>query len=393
MLTYTGLSFGGFPYFRIDRTGIALIGGTAVVAFGIISFDEAIRAIDFNTIILLLGMMILSTNLKLAGFFALVSSFIKKYFENPALLLASVIFFSGFLSALYVNDTICIFFTPFLLEMTFALSLNPVPYLIALATASNIGSLATITGNPQNMLIGIFSGISYNDFALKLSPSAFLGLAADFLVLYLIYRKKLIYPETKSKITVNRIVHKALLYKTLAVTAIMFVFLFAGYNISLVAISAAALLLITRRVKPDKVYQNINWNLLMMFCGLFVVISAVEKTGLSAIFFEGAMKYNIHNETIFAGVMAVLSNLVSNVPAVVLFKPLMNYFPDPEKFWLILAMASTFAGNLTIIGSVANLIVVEQSKKHVKIGFFEYMKAGVPVTIISMVIGILMLRA
>ncbi|MFA5859026.1 MAG: anion transporter [Elusimicrobiota bacterium] len=391
-ITYIGLSFGGIPGLRLDRAGIALTGAVACVVAGILSFNEAVRAIDFNTIILLLGMMMVASNLRIAGFFAVVSDVIKKHCHNPVLLLAAVILSSGILSALYVNDTVCIFFTPFVLELAYALGLNPVPYLIALVTGSNIGSVATITGNPQNMLIGIFSGIPYTAFFFELAPVAVVGLLLNFGVVYLIYRNKLTAGANDSKrIIVNRVVHKPLLYKTLLITAGMLIFFFLGYNISLVAITAAGVLLITRRVKPGKVYQYINWNMLMMFSGLFVVIHAVEKSGLSQQFFVYTNNFNLSSVPVFAAVTAILSNLVSNVPAVVLFKSMIPNFADPQKMWLLLAMASTFAGNLTIIGSVANLIVIEQAKEHVHISFLEYLKTGVPLTLATIIAGCLML--
>ena len=391
LLTYVGLSFGGIPYFKLDRAGIAIVGAVATVIFGILNFKEAIYAIDFNTIILLLGMMMVAANLRVAGFFSVLSSVIKKRFYNPVILLFVVIFVSGILSAMYVNDTVCIFFTPFVIELVFSLSLNPLPYLIGLVTASNIGSVCTITGNPQNMLIGIFSGIPYHRFFFKLSPVAFICLLVDFVIVFMIYRNKLVLEVVQKNVKTNKVIHKFLIYKTLIITVTMFILFFVGFNISLVAIMAAAVLLITRRVNPEKIYSHINWSLIMMFCGLFVVIHATEKSGLSKIFFDWAMNFRIENVFIFSSVVAVLSNLVSNVPAVILFKPMMNNFTNPEKFWLLLAMASTFAGNFSIIGSVANLIVVEQSKPYVKIGFFEYLKVGIPLTIISIFIGLLLL--
>lgn len=391
VITYIGFSFGGFPYLRVDRAGVAIIGAVALVSAGILTFDESIKAIDFNTIILLLGMMMVAANLRISGFFAVVSRFVKQKFYHPLIFLAAIVLVSGILSAIYVNDTICIFFTPFIIEMTYALSLNPVPYLIALATASNIGSVATITGNPQNMLIGIFSGIPFLKFASKLAPIALVCLIIDYFVIYLIYRKKLSVVHPHKNFRTGNIVYKPLLYKTLSVTLLMLFCFFAGYNISLVAIAAASVLLITRRIKSDKIYNYINWNLLMMFSGLFIIIHAVEKIGLSGLFLQWALKFNLDNKAVFSVVTAIISNLVSNVPAVILFKPIVNHFPSPEKFWFLLAMASTFAGNLTIIGSVANLIVVEQAKDYVKISFFEYLKVGMPVTVLTVLVGFLLL--
>ena len=391
ILTYVGLSFGGFPYFRLDRAGIAIVGAVLMVTFGALSFEEAVKAVDFNTILLLLGMMMVSANLKVSGFFILVSRFIQKHFKNPVLLLASLILIAGALSALYVNDTICIFFTPFLLEIIGALSLNPIPFLIGFVTACNIGSAATLTGNPQNMLIGMYSGISYFNFFIKLFPVVILGLFINFLTVLLIYRKKLTVKKPLTFQKSKKVIHFALMYKTLAVSFLMLLAFFLGVNLALTAISGAALLLITRRVNPEKIYDGINWSLLLMFAGLFIVVRALETSGLAVKFFDIAQDFNLGNKWSFTLAATLLSNLVSNVPAVLLFKPIMNMFASPEKMWLLLAMVSTFAGNLTIIGSVANLIVVEQAKPYVKIKFFEYLKVGVPLTLITILLGTLLL--
>ncbi|OGF45760.1 MAG: hypothetical protein A2452_01695 [Candidatus Firestonebacteria bacterium RIFOXYC2_FULL_39_67] len=391
ILTYAGLSFGGFPYFRLDRAGIAIVGAVLMVAFGALSFEEALKAIDFNTILLLLGMMMVSANLKTAGFFVMLSCFIQKRIKTPVYLLAVIIFVAGGLSALYVNDTICIFFTPFLLEIISALSLNPIPFLIGFVTACNIGSAATLTGNPQNMLIGIYSGISYFEFFIKLFPIVLLCLIINFLAVFLIYRRKLV-SATPAKIPKSKeVIHLSLIYKTLAVTFLMFVSFFLGVNLALTAISGAALLLITRRINPEKIYNGVNWSLLLMFSGLFIVVHALEKSGISLKFFELAKTFNLENKWSFSFAATILSNIVSNVPAVLLFKPIMNMFANPEKMWLLLAVISTFAGNLTLVGSVANLIVVEQAKPYVKLGFFEYLKVGIPLAIITIIIGTLLL--
>ncbi|OGF50758.1 MAG: hypothetical protein A2231_02740 [Candidatus Firestonebacteria bacterium RIFOXYA2_FULL_40_8] len=391
ILTYIGLSFGGLPYFRLDRAGIAIVGAVLMVVFGALTFEEAGKAIDFNTILLLLGMMMVSANLKVAGFFVLVSRFIQKRTKNPIVLLAAIILISGGLSALYVNDTICIFFTPFLLEIICALSLNPIPFLIGFVTACNIGSAATLTGNPQNMLIGIYSGISYYNFFIKLFPVVLLCLLANFLVVFLIYRRKLTIKTPVQIPKSKKVIHLSLIYKTMAVTFLMLVAFFGGVNLALTAISGAALLLITRRVNPEKIYDGINWSLLLMFSGLFIVVHALEKSGASLKFFEIAQTFNLENKWSFSFAATILSNIVSNVPAVLLFKPIMSIFVNPEKMWVLLAMVSTFAGNLTIIGSVANLIVVEQAKPYVKLGFFEYLKVGIPLTIITIIAGVLLL--
>jgi Na+/H+ antiporter NhaD/arsenite permease-like protein len=267
-----------------------------------------------------------------------------------------------------------------------------VPYLMAVATGSNIGSVATITGNPQNMIIGAFSRIAYGEFLMALAPVAAIGLVLAVLVLVAVYWRefriedpvKLDYPRVRT----NRV----LMWKSLGVSAAMIVFFFAGWPVPMVALAAGALLLITRRVKPEKVYQEIDWPLLVMFVGLFIVVAGIEKTVLMGIAAETVTRLQLDRIEVLSAVTAVLSNLVSNVPAVLLFKPLVAHLADPKRAWLTIAMASTLSGNLTLLGSVANLIVVQRARAQVTIGFWEYLKAGAPLAIATIIVGVMVLR-
>ncbi|HEY7138995.1 MAG TPA: anion transporter [Methylomirabilota bacterium] len=386
--TYLGLALGRLPGFRVDRTGVAIIGATVMVVSGVLPWEKAVAAVDAHTLVLLFGMMIVAAYLRLSGFFHLVTHWAVRRARSPMELLAAVALASGVLSALFVNDVICLVLAPVVLAVVRQLRLPPVPYLLALATAANVGSVGTLTGNPQNMLIGGFSRISYRTFLAHEGPVALIGLACVIGVLWLAYRRQLAVPLPPVNLAANFPVHAALMTKTIVAVCVMLVAFFAGVPIALVAVGGAAVCLLTRRVKPEKVYREIDWHLLVLFTGLFVVIGGVEEARLTAPLFDLAGRLALYRPAVLTVTAAVLSNLVSNVPAVLLFKTVVPSFGEPARAWLILAMASTLAGNLTILGSVANLIVVEAAREErVPIGFWEYARIGVPITLVTLVFG------
>jgi Na+/H+ antiporter NhaD/arsenite permease-like protein len=242
------------------------------------------------------------------------------------------------------------------------------------------------------MLVGSFSGIAYRSFLLREAPVAVVGLALVFLVIWLAYRRRLPPALPAGDLEERFAVHRALMIKTMAAVSVMLVAFLAGVPIALVAIGGAAYCLLTRRVNPDKVYREIDWGLLVLFTGLFVVIGGVEASGLAGELLGWAQAIGLHRPVVLVAVTAGLSNLVSNVPAVLLFRTVIPTFGEPTRAWLLLAMASTLAGNLTILGSVANLIVVEQARgAGVQIGFAEYSRVGVPVTLLTLLVGWLLL--
>ena len=390
-LTYLALAMGRVPGLKIDRAGIALVGAGAMLAAGALSMDEASEAVDLPTITLLFGMMAVVAYLQLSGFFELATDRLAKRFSGPWSLLAVVIGLSGVLSAFLVNDVVCVALTPLVVDLCKRLHRPPIPYLVGLATASNIGSVATITGNPQNIIIGSLSHITYLRFAERLAPIAAIGLLLDFAIVALVYRRELSSSasETASPLDVPApVVHRALLVKSLAVTFLAVLGFFAGLPIALVALVAAGVLMLGG-IRPGKVYHRIDWPLLVLFAGLFVVVQAfnvrvVQHWNLDC---WEALR---HSPVVLVSALSVLlSNLVSNVPAVLLFEPLMKIMPEPETAWLALSMSSTLAGNLTVLGSVANLIVVENARRAgTDLGFVEYLKVGVPVTFLTTLVGV-----
>jgi Na+/H+ antiporter NhaD/arsenite permease-like protein len=391
--TYAVVAFGGLPVVRIDRTAAAIVGAILMVVLGGLPLDDAWAAIDHRTLLLLFGMMVLIASLRLARFFTTVARWVVNAVTHPAALLVVVVFTSGLLSALFVNDTICLVFTPILIEIAQLRRQRPLPYLLALATASNIGSVATITGNPQNMLIGSLSGISYASFAWTLAPVAVAGLTLDAAILYWMFRRDLVVGATDARGPRVRPMHRAMMAKALIVAAAVLAGFLLGYAPALVAIAAASAVLVTRRVHPEKLYGRVDWGLLMLFIGLFVVIAGVERAGLVDQLFARLAPLGIETTLGLSVAVAVLSNLISNVPAVMLFKSLIPTWADPATAWLTLAMASTLAGNLTLLGSIANLIVLQGARRHgIVISFWDYTRVGVPVTVATLAFGIWWMR-
>lgn len=405
VFTYAGLAAGRLPWVRTDRPGIALAGAALVLAIGLLSFDDAVKAVDFATLVLLLGMMIVVAYLRRAGFFELLAGWALGRVKSPAGLLAMTIALSGTLSALLVNDVVCLALTPLVLHLARHLKLDPKPHLIGLALASNAGSVATLTGNPQNMIIGGLSHVSYLRFAAKLAPVAAFSLVVAYALTWLVFRSVLRPAEgaaaergsggkSNEGDRRQRPQHRALLVKSLLVTAVTVGLFFAGLPMATVALGAAAVMLLDR-VKPETVYHQVDWGLLVMFAGLFVVVHAFEVHVLEH---SGVADWPpLRNDPVglLSAASAVLSNVVSNVPAVLLFKPVILAMPAgaQETAWLALAMSSTLAGNLTILGSVANLIVVEGARKEgVTITLGEYCRVGVPVTVLTLLGGAVWLK-
>jgi Na+/H+ antiporter NhaD/arsenite permease-like protein len=388
--TYAVVAFGKAPGLRLDRAGAALFGAGLMIACGVLSLEDAYRAIDLDTITLLLGMMIVVANLRLSGIFRLVAGWMAARAHHPLLLLTAIAVVTGVLSAFLVNDTICLVMTPIVVAATRALDRNPAPYLLAVAMASNVGSVATITGNPQNMLIGAVSGLPYATFAAALAPVAGFGLIATIALVALAYRREFFTRERLgTAIVAPARVHRHLAAKSIIVTLAMVALFFAGQPVAKVALIGGGLLLFTRIVKPAKVYREIDGPLLVMFAGLFVVVAGLEKSVLTPDVVAQARAWRIGEPWLLGLVTAGLSNLVSNVPAVLVLKPFVAQVADPQRAWLVVAMASTLAGNLTLIGSVANLIVAERARRDgVIVGFWDYAKVGVPLTALTLAFGI-----
>ena len=389
-VTLIGVAIGRYPVLRMNRATIVLVGSALLIFINAISFDQALSSIDLNTITLLFCMMIINVNLRICGFFDLITQKVIRIARTPSQLLILVIFSSGILSALFLNDTIVLVYTPLVLEITSLLGLNPIPYLIATACAANVGSAATIIGNPQNMLIGISSGISFLDFTLNLAPVALGALLFVWLVVSIVYRKQInnkkffVEPEIKIKL------YFPLFYKSMIAAVIMIILLLLDYPIPLSALVASSILLVTRRLKPERVFREIDWSLLVFFSGLFVVTASIDTSKIGGHLFSLILPLLQSDLATFSIISAVVSNIVSNVPAVLLFKPVVPLMQNANTLWLLLAVSTTFAGNLTLLGSVANLIVAESAKSRgVKLSFKEYLKAGIPVTVLTLLFSVI----
>ena len=384
-------TLGKSPLFRVDRAGAAIIGSVAMIGAGVLTFEEAGQAVEFRTIVILFSMMVVVANLKLAGFFDLLGNLIVDRVHSRRQLLAATIAVSGIASAVAINDIVCLLFTPVVLLICERTRCNPAPHLLGVAMASNIGSAATLLGNPQNILVGGLSGLSFLDYFSAAAPVATMGLACTYLALAWFYRRELAVAWTDQQ-PVIAAVHPYLVRKSLLTLATILLAYIAGVELAMASAVGAAFLLITRRVNPNKVYTSIDFNLLIVFIGLFVIVAGVEKSRLMDHILQLLSFGGFSRLSVFAVVTTIVSNIVSNVPAVLLLK---FFIPatQPELWWKALALFSTLAGNLTITGSIANLIVVEIARRqHVEISARDYFVVGSPLTIVTTAIGVFWLK-
>lgn len=395
-ITYLGIIFTRLPKINIDRPSAAFFGAVAMIVFGVLSFDEAIQAIDFNTIALLLGMMIVIATLQLDGFFSFIAKNTISLAKTEFRLLVIVTFITGLASAFLVNDAVVLLFTPVIIMICASSGLNPVPYLIAEILSSNIGSAMTITGNPQNMLIGINSGIPYARFMLHLLPVSVIGMLVSIFSVRLFYPKNFRH-QKQIQFRENGFEYNYSSMKFSVPIFVLVVVLFffsrsVGLAIPVIALIGAALILIFGRIKPSRVIREVDWVLLLFFACLFIVVRGIEKVGIVSRFLNlGILSDDIGSLGIIHFASLVASQIVSNVPFAVVMLPILKSFHS-ELLWLGLASASTLAGNATIIGAMANLIVIESAAAHkIKISFFEFFKVGLFTTLITLAISLLVL--
>jgi Na+/H+ antiporter NhaD/arsenite permease-like protein len=394
--TYLLISGRRLKILPLNRPAAALLGAVLMVAFGVMTPKQVYAAVDYDTLVLLLGMMLFTTYLFLAGFFDWAADFVLRVAKTPQRLLLYLIITAGSLSALLVNDTVCLMFTPLVVAVINRGKLPLAPYLLALAMSANIGSVATLVGNPQNMIIGQLSGISFVRFSLALLPVAVAGLAIQYAVLAFGFRKTLRTAVIQNTANPHpRPLDRWLLTITLIVFALVFVGFMAGWNLPWTALSGGALVMVLARRDTHEVLKLVDWHLLVFFAALFVVVEGLNHTGLPDQTYaqvrgvfgttENSQAWNL------AWFSALGSNIFSNVPFVLVAGKWIANFADPELMWKVMALATTLAGNLTILGSVANIIVVESARGHAEIGFWDYAKFGIPVTILTTVAGMAIL--
>jgi Na+/H+ antiporter NhaD/arsenite permease-like protein len=394
-LTYLLISGRQLKLLPLNRPAAALLGTVLMVACGVLSPERAYRAVDYDTLVLLLGMMIISAYLCLAGFFEWAADWILWRAKTPESLLIYLILTSGVLSALLVNDIICLMLTPLVVAVMVRGQLPLHPYLLALAMSANLGSVATLVGNPQNMIIGHLSKMPFLHFSAAMVPVAIAGLAIEYVVLRLGFREVLRHavihrPEMRSH-NLNR----PLLVLAFSVLGAVFIGFVTGLNLSWTAMTGGALLMVLARRDTHPVLKLVDWHLLVFFAALFIVVDGLEGTGLPDQIYQRVRGVFGQSSTSQAWNLAwfseIGSNIFSNVPFVLVAGKWIGNFAQPDLMWKVMALATTFAGNLTIVGSVANIIVVESARGHTEIGFWDYAKYGIPVTVLTSLAGMVVL--
>ena len=378
-LTYLVLALGYLPWFRLDRTGAAFVGAVAMIACGVLTPEQAFQAQDHATLVLLFSMMIIVSFLMNSGMIGRLQGVILSRVKTPRALLWTVLGLSAGLSALFINDVVCLMLTPVVLTCCRQLGWAPVPHLLALAMASNLGSLATPVGNPQNIFLASLGKVSYQEFVTTLAPVAILGLFLLGACLEWLYAGKwmLETPAEKTPLEEPPPLAGYVFFRTLGVLGALLLAFWLGYPLGVAASAGAAFLMVTRRISRAKLFALIDWDLLVLFVSLFVLTEAAERAGILQTCYAFLKQAPLALSTL------VLSNIFSNVPAVFFLAPLAR---EHNQF-LLMAMISTLAGNLTLLGSIANLIVAEKAAPEVRLSFWSYTRVGLPVTIVTMLAG------
>lgn len=391
LLSYVLIASRRVPWLPIGRTAGALLGAVLMVVCGVLTPAQAYAAIDHDTLALLLGMMLLTAFLDRAGVLDLVGDRVLRGARTPRALLVRVAVLSALLSAVLVNDTVCLFLTPVVVRTCRRHGLPMTPFLMALATSANLGSSATLVGNPQNMLIGSMSGLSFLRFLVLVGPAAAAALAVHVWFLAWFYQRAL-GGVTLSVVEAAPRPMSGAGWSVVAVSVAVAIAFLAGAHLGFSALAGAVALMVLERREPTEVLAAVDWTLLVFFAGLFVVVGGFASTGLVGQVWA-TVAPSIHLGTVqgaaaFTAVMTVGSNVVSNVPLVLLAGPNLGVQGGGAVGWAMLGYVTTVAGNLTLVGSVANLIVAEGAREHHELGFVEYLRFGVPCTLISLCVGV-----
>lgn len=409
--TLLAVAFGRVPGVSLSRAVLALAGATALVLTGALTLDRALAHVDGEVLVLLFGLMAVNAALAEAGAFRLVTALVTRGVLGPRRLLGVLVVSAGVLSALFLNDTVAIMLTPLVIRAARRLGLPPVPYLLGLALAANAGSVATVTGNPQNVLVAVAADIDYLTFAARLAPVGVASLAVVYLVLVLLYRRELASAGGRAEWTGAREalpeVRRGAMWLSGGAALGMLAAFALGVNVALAALAAAAVVLVGAGKRSGAMLRKVDYGLVVLFAALFVVVGAMADTGLPQRWLlawlpQAGTALEVVGLT--AAVTTLLSTVVSNVPAVLMLLPATGFadtVPAAANAWLgspslalTLAMASTLAGNLTLVASVANLIVAEGARRlGIELGFWTYLRAGLPVTLATLALGALWLAA
>ena len=386
IFVYSGMILGRIPGLGLDRTGIALLGAIILIASGYMPVQQMSSAVDLPTIALLFSLMVLSAQFRLSGFYAVVVRRMAVAPMSPKLLLGLLVLVVGVLSALLANDIVCLAVAPILIAGCAQRQLNPKPFLIALACAANVGSAATLIGNPQNILVGQVLKLSFSHYLWQAGVPSLIGLVVVWLVIAGMTKGRW---ELKMKIP-QMTVPKLDVWQTskgaVLLVALVILFLVAPWPRELMALAVVGLLLCSRKMRSREMLGAVDWQLLVLFISLFVVNFVLNRAGylgdMKAWLLNGGI--NIEQPVWLFSLSVVFSNLVSNVPTVMLLLSSATHgLAGP-----ILALSSTLAGNLFIIGSIANIIVVEEAAQlDVHISWRDHARIGVPVTLSTLAIA------
>jgi Na+/H+ antiporter NhaD/arsenite permease-like protein len=392
--TYVAMAIGRIPGLRTDRAGSSLVAAAAVIALAGTSLEQAVGWIDLPTLALLFGLMVLSAQFGISGFYEYCADRITHAAGSPERLLAVTILVTGGLSAILANDIIAYAVPPLLCLGLRARRLNPLPFLIGLAAATNVGSAATVIGNPQNILIGQVGELDFWRFLGVCGVPALIGLAVIHAVVSWQWRGRWeLAPAPDAAAAERRAALQGRpLLKAVAATAALLVAFGAGAPRDLAALLVAAALFMSRRVETRALVGAVDWSLLMLFGGLFVVTGVVSDLPETRALFDGLAGLGLLPDrlSVLAPLTIVMSNTIGNVPSVIL---LLQVWPQPPEAALYaLALLATLAGNLLLTGSLANIIVAERAASvGVRLPFLVHARAGIPITLATSAIAALWL--
>jgi Na+/H+ antiporter NhaD/arsenite permease-like protein len=395
LAVYVAMGFGHLPGFKVDRSGAAVIGALAMVAVGRIGPQAAWEAIDYRTVGLLFGLMVVSAAFVVSGFYAWTAERVATLDVRPPVLLAILIVVAGALSALLTNDVVVVAMVPLLVAITLSRGLNPVPFLLAFCFAANTGSAGTIIGSPQNMIAAQQLELSFTGYLRVAGLPALASLPIVWAVLALLYRSRWHLPASTAPkpatvATPLAVDHWETAKAALVTFAVVVAFVFSDWPRELIALGAAAVLLINRRIASSDMMKHVDGNLLLLLMGLFVVNAAMAETHLPQRLLAelSGAGFDLHQPLWLFLVVSALSNIVGNNPAVMLLVPYLGSAGDPEALGAALALGTGFSSNLIVFGSLAGIIVVEEAAKQgVKISFGEFSRAGIPVALACMVLA------
>ncbi|HUI06428.1 MAG TPA: SLC13 family permease [Verrucomicrobiae bacterium] len=386
-LTYLGIAAGRVPGLKLDRTGIALLGAIAIMIFSGQPTTTVVGFINWPTILLLFGFFVLSAQLRLSGFFDKVANGIAVRLGDPARFLLTLMLVTAGLSAFLNHDIVCYVFAPVVATALIRRQLNPVPFLIALAVASNIGAAATLVGNPQDMMIAQIAGLDFGRYMLWCITPVLVALGGAYALIWTMSRRRLAFAGPAQAVvkSTSRPFDRPHTIKGLVILGLVIAFFFSSVPKEIIALTAAGIHLASPKFHTQDLLGLVDWPILVLFMGLFVVTGAFQATGYGdrAVQWLARGGLNLQSLSILAVVTAVFSNLINNSAAVLLLVKMVNVAHAPTAY--VLALANSFGGSLIILGSVSNIIVVQQARElGISISFRDFARLGVPVTLVAM---------